>query len=327
MADPVRQRHHLLQSVRSYFIGSGYLEVDTPTLVSCPGSEIFLQYFATKWLDLQAQPHDFYLRSSPEIAMKRLLLRGYDKIFQIAKSFRNGGEIGDWHQPEFTMLEWYTSNSDLEACLGQTLDFLKQTVTAMNRHYEVSADFLLGIEKPIKLTIPQAFAQWAKLDLKALDEEFLAQVKSRKFSFITNDDNAYDAYGKIYFHLIEPALKEYPLVVLEKFPKALSCLCASEGEWSQRFEVVAYGVELCNAFQELLSGPENTAIFAEICARRRELGFAEIPPDQEFLQELESLGPLAAATGNALGLDRLLAILGGHTSIYPTLSFPIAYQA
>ncbi len=325
MADPVRQRHHVLQSVRSYFSENGYLEVDTPILVSCPGSEIFLQYFSTQWLDLRAQSHPYYLRSSPELAMKRLLLRGYHKIFQIAKSFRNGGEIGDWHQPEFTMLEWYTGHSDLESCLQQTLDLLKHTVTDANRHQEVPRPILEGILKPVRMTIKQAFLQWTQLDFKALDEDFLDQARSKEFPFLNDQDNAYDAYGKIYFHLIEPELKRQPLVILERFPKALSCLCASDGDWSLRFEVVAYGVELCNAFQELTSAEDNAVTFTDIGKRRRELGLAEIPPDEEFLQDLLTLGPLPPATGNALGLDRLLAILSGYPSIYPTVSFPVPH--
>src|SRR5262245_31277285 len=102
-----RHRARLKAAVREFFGWRGYIEVDTPVAVACPGTEVYLRYFRTEWVDLRGGRHPLYLRSSPELHMKQALSKGLPRVYQIAPCFRNGGELTPWHHPEFSMLEYY----------------------------------------------------------------------------------------------------------------------------------------------------------------------------------------------------------------------------
>ncbi len=315
-----RARNALKAAIREFFNARNFLEVDTPILVPCPGSEVHLNYFASSWQDYHKREHQLWLRSSPELHMKQVLAREQCDIFQIAPCFRNGGEFSQWHHPEFLMLEWYQ-------CSGNFLGFIEQSYELLRFTQEKLASFLpagcesleLG-EGPLpKLTVSEAFLQFAGLELHDGDPELARQAKSRGIHSVNLNDDFETAFFKILLEKIEPALEEIPVVALYGYPPSQAALAQVAGLSAERFEIYVSGIELCNGFHELLDLAENRQRFRLSNAARQALG-KEVPrEDPGFWQALES--GLPDSCGNALGLDRWLALLLRETSLERVIPF------
>ena len=165
----LQSRNALKRATRNFFDRRQYLEVETPIVTRCPGTEVHLQYFETNWQDYRGQSHKRWLRSSPELHMKRLMAEGVERAYQVGPCFRNHGESSEWHNPEFTMLEWYQSDLSYHGMIRETEDYLRAT-----------ADDLASITglAPEKILPPSfewigvfdAFKNWAGIDLVDGDE-------------------------------------------------------------------------------------------------------------------------------------------------------------
>lgn len=320
LAEVLRLRHLVMRSIRDFFDQSGFLEVETPALVNVPGSEIHLRYFQTTWHDLNGIPRPLYLRSSPEIHMKRLLSKGQHRIYQIAKSYRDGGEKGDWHHPEFTMLEWYQAGLTLEGMKVQTLALLEASCRHLQTCGWPTALSPSDFSNPQTFSVAEAFERFADLKLTALDHGFSEAARRKGYPFIREGDDGQTAYFKILLEVIEPRLREIPVVILEDFPGELAALCELDGGWARRFEIYVRGVELCNAFQELTDPGSNARLFERVNAERGALGMPTIPLDLDFLRDIAG-GNMPASSGNALGVDRWLALVAGLNNIRGILPF------
>ena len=287
-------RARLNEAVRRFFRERDFLEVDTPVLLPANAPEAHIDA-------LSAGPG--WLRTSPELAMKRLLAAGHERIFQLGPCFR-AGEHGRWHHPEFTLLEWYRAGAGYLEILADTkalLDFLA-------RELRGTADFTWQ-GKPVsvaqelweKFTVSQAFIQHAGWD------------PARKFDP--------DRFDLDLVTRVEPALPADRPVVLIDYPAPLAALARRKPDdplRAERWELYLGGVELANAYSELTDPAEQRARFAEANALRQQRGAPAYPPDEAFLAALEHLPP---SGGIALGLDRLLMILTDADSLDAVLPF------
>jgi lysyl-tRNA synthetase class 2 len=131
LAKILHARSLLKTSIRTFFEKRHFLEVDTPVLVKCPGTELHLNYFKTEWVDHYKKTHSLWMRSSPELALKRALASGIPALYQLAPSFRNEGEIGPWHHPEFTMLEFYQVGATWQGFLDLTTELIRFCIDEM----------------------------------------------------------------------------------------------------------------------------------------------------------------------------------------------------
>jgi lysyl-tRNA synthetase class 2 len=306
-------RAELKKSIRSFFGNRNYLEVDTPILVKTPGTEVHLEYFATEWLDHQNKPHPYYLRSSPELHLKKILASGEPRIFEFAKSFRNHGELSDWHQPEFTMLEWYETGISYSDFMTQTEDLLRFSAREMQSLFGID---LIPLKLPAKfdrITVAQAFKEFAGVDLQDGDQELASKAKANGILSVTSSDDFETAFFKTLLERIEPQLKKLDAVFLYNYPGSMAALAKVERGWAHRFECYVGGVELCNAFEELLGEKENRDRITASNRQRQILGKQAIPEDDSFYEAL-ALG-LPACCGNALGFDRWLTLLTGNAQI------------
>jgi elongation factor P--(R)-beta-lysine ligase len=282
----LQRRAHAKAAVREYFIGRGYLEVDTPVRVSAPGTDVYLE----------PQPcGDAWLITSPEFQHKRLLAGGLPRIFEFAHCTRRD-EVGLWHQPEFTMLEWYCLLQDFEGLLGETERLVLHLARALDcsptitvKEHEVHLD--RGFER---LTVAEAFRNYAGVsDVAAL---------------AANDE---DRYFQLMVDFVDPALSclERP-VLLTHYPLSQAALAAPSAGmpgFSDRFELFIGGVELCNGYGELTNSAIQRERFEADVRKRRERGLREIPLDEGLLAALDEGVP--PCSGNAVGFDRLLAVL------------------
>ena len=286
-------RARIFQNIREFFITRGYLEIETPQLITAPAPETHIEPLSI---------HDRYLQTSPELCMKRLLSAGFPKIFQIARCFR-GGERGDLHLPEFSLLEWYRTGIDyhdlMEECEALFL-FLchRLDMGAGLRYRGVEIDLCTPWER---LTVRTAFERYASV---SLDQA----LNSNRFDQTMVED-------------IEPHLGIKTPTFLYDYPASLAALarlkpgCPSIAE---RFEIYMGGIELANGFSELNDAHEQRKRFEKELTQSALLGKRVSPMPERFLKALKHM---PEAAGIALGLDRLVMIFSGARTIDKVVAF------
>lgn len=295
-----KQWFDFLSRVRQFFVAKGFQEAQTPTLVTCPGTEPFLDLFSVG---------PAYLPTSPELHLKKMLAGGYEKIFEIRPCFRRG-EISERHQPEFWMLEWYRAFVDLEQILQDTLhliEFLGGDVSGFQRKSMAQ----LFLEKlNFKLT-PKTTIQ----ELKALAESVELGPTVKNFEIWD------DVFYLLFIEKVEPFLDSAQPLIVEKYPPSQAALARlTEDGWGERFELYWKGFEIANAFHELNDPAIQEQRSAEDLALKKALG-KEVPAlDPEFFATLWS--GLPPSGGIALGLERLFMCLHGMRDIRQLRVFP-----
>jgi lysyl-tRNA synthetase class 2 len=313
-------RHHLLAAIRQFFEERGYLSVDTPIAVATPGTEVHLEYFPTEWRDYSGQKYELFLRSSPELHMKRLICNGIDKVYQLAKCFRNSGELTSWHHPEFTMLEWYEAGISYFDFMRETEDLLRYTLDYLKEKSALSFQLPERIER---ISVYEAFSEFAKITLIDNDPDLAQKALHLGYQSVQPSDDFETAFFKIQLDIVEPALKKRSAVFLFDYPPSQAALARVHEGRAKRFELYLHGVELCNAFWELLDPQENLRRFRDAQQRRDELGKTRILEDHSFFSDLSRGMP--DCCGNALGVDRWLALVLGDSKIDRAIPFRSDY--
>jgi len=309
--DIFRIRNTCMQAVRGFFAQSGGVEIETPLVVTCPGTETHLRYFPTSWTDYSGQTHSLYLRSSPELHMKQAMAAGLDCVFQIAKCFRNHGECSKWHHPEFTMLEWYREGYSLDALIDESVALIRHIAKAF-------AKAGLNTSKienlPVtKLSVADAFKQFVGIDLVDQDADLASKAKAKGVRSVKESDDFDTAFFKCLMECVEPKLAAAGFVVLKDYPASHAALANVRNGWAQRFEIYLNGIEICNAFDELVDVEEDRRRY-ELMQDYRRREKMEVPPADEFYRSALQNG-LKPCAGNALGLDRLMAVILGHDDL------------
>ena len=311
-------RDSLKKSTRSFFEKRGYLEVDTPIITRCPGTEVFLHYFDTSWTDHSGQKHVKYLRSSPELHMKRLMAEGLAKSFQLAPCFRNRGEFSEWHNPEFTMLEWYQMGLSYLGVIRETEEYLRETAEGMATFTGIRPKTLLP-DKFEMIGVFDAFKSMVGVDLIDGDPDLARKVIAAGVYSVQPGDDFETAYFKTLIEKIEPVIMSLQGCVLMDYPPSQAALSVVESGRASRFEFYLGRVEMCNGFYELTGEAENRARVGEAMRERHKQGSPSVPEDEDFYRAMGRFpGPCG---GNALGFDRWLAILRGGGSLDDAITF------
>lgn len=309
--DTLKRRARLLADVRRFFAGRDVLEVDTPILSQAAPTATYLDSFRSNYQPPGCEPKTYFLQTSPEFSMKRLLAAGSGDIYQVAKVFRHG-ELGRLHNPEFTMLEWYRPALDY-AGLMQEVDELLQQVAAM--------------PAARKISYHAVFQQYLELDIEQADAHTLKQISLTAISGLP-DDWRTDRDGwleMLMSEIIEPQLKQLQQpVIIYDFPASQAQLAKvyqnQDGiKVAARFEVYAGGLELANGYDECLDATELRGRFEADNKQRHQQGKTQMPVDERLLEAIQS--GLPPCTGVALGLDRLLMLVVNKTCLSDVLSF------
>ncbi len=315
-------RSRVLQATRQTFAARGFVEVETPALQRSPGLEPHLKAFAT----MLERPGDtaapMYLHTSPEFAMKKLLVAGLPKIFQLAHCFRNG-ERGATHHPEFSMLEWYRAGASYLDLIADCEALLRATGAALFTWQGRVCDPHAAWER---LAVAEAFARHCGIDILATVEnrDALAAAAAPLGIAPHQGDSWEDLFFRIFLAAIEPKLGIGAPTVLYDYPISMAALArAKPGDprLCERFELYACGLELANAFGELTDAAEQRRRFAADQAKKRALYGEAYPADEDFLAALEFGLPPSA--GIALGFDRLVMLAAGASHIEDVLWAPV----
>ena len=307
--DRLRARARLLSQVRAFFDSRGVLEVETPCLSSAATPDPALESFAVSWRDGSApETRQLYLQTSPEFAMKRLLAAGAGDIYQLTRAFRDG-ERGRWHNPEFTLLEWYRVGFDHWRLMDEVADLV--------------ASVLPGTGEFTRISYRALFLEVLDLDpLTCTGDQLAAKARAHGIDIAGRLDQ--QAWLDLLFtHVVEPRLAGRAVFV-HGFPAAQASLARLEPDdprIAQRFELYVNGIELANGFHELSDPGEQRARFAANQEKRRVAGLPAVAMDERFLAALEAGMPDCA--GVALGMDRLLMLAEQADRIDDVLAFPV----
>jgi len=313
----LRQRAELLTRLRRYFAEQDVLEVETPLLASAGVTDPHIPSFT-----LSATPPgqvggtQRYLNTSPEFAMKRLLAAGVGPIYQVCKAFRQG-EQGRHHNPEFSLLEWYRPGFDHRQ--------LMQDVAAL---IGTLAEGLREFGHVEYLSYHDCFQQHLDLDPHTATAQTLRECARQQDLAVVDglaDDDRDGWLDLLMSFCVQPHLGLDHLCFIYDYPESQAALARvrpGNPAVAERFELFIDGVELANGFHELQDADEQQARFEDDLTRRQREGLEPIVMDERLLGALEA--GLPACAGVALGLDRLLMVLGGEHHLRDVLSFDYA---
>lgn len=330
----LKRRTEVEREIRHFFESRGFWEARTPKLVPCPGMETHIRPFrvasASRGSFAETQA---YLPTSPEFALKRLLVGGLEKIFELAPAFRDEPP-SITHQPEFLMLEWYRAyageseiQADTEALIAHLATTLlgKTEITYQGHRIDVSLPWP-------RYTVSELFLKHAGIDLTQAQTSSALAFEAQRLGLnvptpLSENQGSWpeswdDVYFSIWLNVIEPKLPVDRAFFVTRYPAsqaALACLTEPDSQgvrWAKRFEAYLGGIEICNAFEELTDPDEQRARFVRDMQLRAEHYGPDFPPsplDEDFLAALgEGLPP---SGGNALGVDRLVMLFSDEPDI------------
>jgi len=310
-----QKRAQIVQQIRHFFAERNVIEVETPALSLGTVTDVYLDALSCRYDFLHTSSKNettsLYLQTSPEFHMKRLLASGYGSIFQIAKAFRHE-EAGRYHNPEFTMLEWYRLGFD---------------------HYELMAEVAALLQTVLNCSQPSLIT-YQQLFLDQLDLDPLTATRAQLLDLITAHNKLSDwliteqsidiLLQFIFSEIVEPHIGLAAPCFVYNFPKSqasLAKICPDDDRVAQRFECYYQGIELVNGFNELTNCDEQILRFQQDNLHRRELGLKETNIDENFIAALTQGLPQCA--GVALGIDRLIMLALQANHIEQVISFTI----
>jgi len=307
------------KEIRKFLWDKGFKEVETPILQSLYGGTNALP-FTTHFNALDT---DFYLRIAPELYLKRLNVGGYEKIFEIARNFRNEG-IDQTHFPEFTMLEWYEAYADYHRVMDLAEELTKHLVRILTGGTKITVhgeEIDIGHEWPRK-TVDEVLKEHLGIDWETITEEEIKEIQREHKVGIKGTWSKNKALFGIYDSVITHTLKD-PIWVID-YPTDVSPLSKnhrSKPGRAERFEGYIGGVEMFDGWSEIVSGLEQRERFEKEQANMREGDAEAMPLDEEFLETLEYGCPPLGGIG--FGIDRLAMFLTDTWSIKKVVAFPI----
>lgn len=329
-------RRRVIAALRAVFADEDFAEVETPILQTSPGAEVHLQGFATELRGPRPGPaRRVYLHTSPEIAMKKLLVAGVPRLYQLAHCFRNG-EASPLHQPEFLMCEWYRAQAGLDAIKQDCIRLVRAAAEAALRTiFTANGMDCDPFAEWESLSVPDAFRRYAGIDLLATapdpdapDAGRLAQEAKRIGVHAGAGDTWDDLFFRVMGERIEPFLGRSRPVFLCDYPASMAALARrkpGDPRLAERMELYICGIELANGFGELTDADEQKRRFEADMALKHRLYGETWPVDEDFIAALRHGMPESA--GIALGVDRLVMLCAGVHDIREVLWAPVTETA
>ena len=280
------QHQNRIRTIRDFFYSHSIVEVTTPSLLISPTTDVYIDSIEVSVNHALLKSSNFYLHTSPELEMKRLLAKGSGDIFQICQVFRDN-EHGSINSNEFTMLEFYRLGIDMH----QLIEEIQELLIALGKNDIVK-----------KISYAQAFFDYAEIDILNSNFEDLKNIlKSHGLS--ADYDWIEDMQMVLFVHLIEPKIKTFPVCFIYDFPKQQAALAKIDGLVAHRFEMYINGTEIANGYQEIETANEYRDRFETELDKRKSLSKSIGSIDEVFLADLKD--GLPPCSGVAIGIERL----------------------
>jgi elongation factor P--(R)-beta-lysine ligase len=322
-------RGRIKSAIRYLMENLEFVEVEAAQLQVSPGNETHLHGFATTMRSTDGKTSEFYMHTSPEFACKKLLAAGETQIFDFARVFRNR-ERGALHSPEFTMLEWYRVGKTYETLMDDCAAILQCAAACTGKaQWSFRNRFIDPMREPERMTVADAFMRFAGIDLLAsvdgaeTDRNHLAAEAIRASIRVADDDTWSDIFSRVLLEKIEPFIGNGCATILMEYPipeAALARRKPGSTKVAERFELYACGVELANAFGELTDPVEQLQRFQADMDLKQAIYGERYPIDEELLS---ALAFMPAASGAALGFDRLVMLATGASHIDEVIWTPV----
>lgn len=338
------ERSVIIRAIREFFWQNGFLETDTPLAVRLPGQEPYLNPVPVMLHDPAGKGEQFYLITSPEFSLKKLLAAGFSQIFSLTKCFRDFESFGGTHNTEFTMIEWYRAPGTYQDFMDDMEALFKYVGKKLQVENLKFKNYLIKVDQPWeRVSMKEIWQQYVGVNLdECLATEALAKFIQSKGCAVSASDAYEDLFFKIFLNEIEPHLGlERPLFVYD-YPAqlaSLSRLCEHDPRYAERVECYIGGLELCNGFGELLDANEQKRRLETDQALRAKLGKETWLIDEDFIAALPAAAARAApaggiarhssageAAGVALGVDRMVLLFTGAEDINEVIFQSISDQ-
>ncbi len=290
LKEKLLNHQNLIRKIRSFFYSHNVVEVVTPSLLTTPTTDVYIDSIEVSVNQALSKSSKFYLHTSPELEMKRLLSKGSGDIFQICQVFRDN-EFGRINSNEFTMLEFYRVDFDMQ----QLIEELKELLIALGKD-----------DKAEKMSYAQAFFDFAEIDILNSDFEAL-KIILESHGLSSDYEWIEDMQMVLFVHLVEPKLKSIPVCFIYDFPWQQAALAQIDGPVAHRFEMYINGTEIANGYQEIQTSNEYRDRFQTEINKRKSLSKFTSFLDEDFLDDLKD--GLPACSGVAIGIDRLFTSL------------------
>ncbi len=320
-------KEFVVQYIREFFISKNFHEIETPTLLPKIPIEPNLYPLKTVW---QERKIDFYLPTSPESSLKKVITKGVGNCFTISKVFRDLENIGPTHNLEFSMLEWYEMNKTHHDIAKTTQELILNCYHSVLKKQNKKLTSILNYQNQnidlsspwYEFTLSQLFREYANIDLsKNLDTNSILKTAKNKGYNIDGINTWEPLYTQIFINEVESKLPLDKPVIIFDYPTQLSPLCKkcpdSPG-FSQRFEFYIGGMEIGNAYTELTDSQELERNFIEETKNRKENNLPVHPYDKEFV---DAVGKMPECAGIGLGVDRLAMLFNNSQNIEDVLYF------
>jgi lysyl-tRNA synthetase class 2 len=309
----LRLRSQTMKQIRNFFDARNFIEVETPIVSNDIVVDRYLEPISIPQSAVTSRESStgrFWLQTSPEFAMKRLLASGATAIYQITKAFR-AGELGHHHNPEFTMLEWYRVGDDYRAGMDLLAEFARQ---------------MFGVAEAKQIAYREAFMQFAGIDpfVDAVDR-FRDAARTQAIEFAGEGADLDFWRNVILSQVVEPRLGNDLPTIIYDWPATQSALAKirdGDPPVAERFELFYRGMELANGYHELTDADELESRNRQANEVRRQEGKLELPEDSRLLHAMRA-GLLPDCSGVALGIDRMMMVLSNSANICDVIAFPI----
>ncbi|MDR2072520.1 MAG: LysR family transcriptional regulator [Spirochaetaceae bacterium] len=335
----LRERSRIIRSTRSFFDRRGYLELDTPLLAPDLIPETSLEVFETAYIPPRGSTQDAekrWLIPSPEIWMKKLIAAHRTNMYQICKCFRNTESRGRLHNPEFTMLEYYTMDAGYEDSLAITEDLFRHLLApaeapAGGNRPAAAAKQPKSLSPPfMRITMEDAFLRWAGFSLHETAAAGARALEAEGRRLGLDPPPGLDTavlYDLIFIHTIEPALpRDRPVAILD-YPAFVPCLAKEKtgSRTVERWELYVHGIELANCYSEETDPHTVRRYFETESALKEKTGRIRHTVDEGYWKTFSPRqdGAFPRCSGVAMGMDRLIMALTGKSSINSVLTFTV----
>lgn len=313
-----KARSLLYANIRNYFSERGYLEVETPTLSPDLIPEATIDNFGTTFINEFQGSREMYMIPSPEIFIKKLLASGSGSVFEISKCFRNCEQLGQSHNPEFTMLEYYTVGFDEKDSIALTQDMIRKTALS-GCPASVLEDFEI-------LSVREAMKRYAKVDIDELQNPRDLRKAAQDLGLpIPGPESWDDTFNRIFINFVETSISKDHPVCLTDYPKQIECLAKASGNYRRRWELYIGGLEVANCYLEEtdkeIAKDYYRREYQKLLSLRSDNGKVIPDVDDSFC---ETLSKLPKCSGVAIGLDRLLMVESDAKDIDDVLLFPFS---
>ncbi len=319
-------REKVIKAIRKFFDERGFHEVETPILIAHPAAESYLDVFETTLLDRHRNPTKAYLSTSPEVALKKLLVAGIGNCYSLTKSFRNMETQSNLHNPEFTILEWYRVGAnymDIMKDCEDLIGFIRPGLLASK------GQAFIDLTPPWeRISVAEAFKKWTGINFDEFLDEKKARVIASQKGYEVEEGTTWEAlYNQIFLNEIEPHLGQKKPTIIYDFPAAMGALAkkkTSDPRFAERFEFYIAGLELGDCYSELTDWGEQEERFKRELREIKRLGKTAYDYDHDFIEALKF--GLPECSGIAVGVDRLVMLFSDTKNIADTLFFPIDFR-